>query len=219
MESIITLQNATAGYDGRVQVKGVNLNIDSHDFIGIVGPNGGGKTTLLRMILKLLPTMEGKVCYWKGDTETSHLAIGYLPQYSNIDREFPISVEEVVLQGLNASKSLLRRFNADHRQKVRKALDQLQIADLARNPIKRLSGGQLQRVLFARAIVGDPEVLVLDEPNTYVDRKSEQTMRSLIRELSAKCAIIMVSHDTDYIVGAANKLVEVNEKVTIRETF
>ena len=102
---------------------------------------------------------------------------------------------------------------------MRKALDQLQIADLARNPIKRLSGGQLQRVLFARAIVGEPEVLVLDEPNTYVDRKSEQTMRSLIRELSAKCAIIMVSHDTDYIVGAANKLVEVNEKVTVRETF
>ena len=219
MSRIISLHNATAGYDGRPQVVGVNLDIDSRDFVGIVGPNGGGKTTLLRVILRLLPTMEGEVCYWNNGKKTDRLAIGYLPQYSNIDREFPISVEETVLQGLNGRKSLFSRFNAEHRQKVMKALEQLQVADLAHNPIRKLSGGQLQRVLFARAIVGEPEVLVLDEPNTYVDQQSEEMMRELIHALNRQCAVVTVSHDVDYIKSVASKIVEVNEKVTIRETF
>ena len=217
MSHIITLSNATAGYDGRPQIKDVNLRIDRSDFIGIVGPNGGGKTTMLRLILKLLPPMEGRVSYWREGNEVKRLDIGYLPQYNNIDREFPISVEETVLQGLNGKKPLFRSFNAEHRRKAAMALQRLDIADLARDPIRKLSGGQLQRVLFARAIVGEPEVLVLDEPNTYVDSNTEQLMRSLVAELNKKCAIIMVSHDVGYIRSAANKIVEVNEKITLHE--
>ena len=217
MSHIITLSNATAGYDGRPQIKDVNLRIDRSDFIGIVGPNGGGKTTMLRLIRKLLPPMEGRVSYWREGNEVKRLDIGYLPQYNNIDREFPISVEETVLQGLNGKKPLFRSFNAEHRRKAAMALQRLDIADLARDPIRKLSGGQLQRVLFARAIVGEPEVLVLDEPNTYVDSNTEQLMRSLVAELNKKCAIIMVSHDVGYIRSAANKIVEVNEKITLHE--
>ena len=217
MSHIITLSNATAGYDGRPQIKDVNLIIDRNDFVGIVGPNGGGKTTMLRLILKLLPPMEGRVSYWREGNEVKRLDIGYLPQYNNIDREFPISVEETVLQGLNGKKPLFRSFNAEHRRKAAMALQRLDIADLARDPIRKLSGGQLQRVLFARAIVGEPEVLVLDEPNTYVDSNTEQLMRSLVAELNKKCAIIMVSHDVGYIRSAANKIVEVNEKITLHE--
>lgn len=217
MSHIITLSNATAGYDGRPQIKDVNLIIDRSDFIGIVGPNGGGKTTMLRLILKLLPPMEGRVSYWREGNEVKRLDIGYLPQYNNIDREFPISVEETVLQGLNGKKPLFRSFNAEHRRKAAMALQRLDIADLARDPIRKLSGGQLQRVLFARAIVGEPEVLVLDEPNTYVDSNTELLMRRLVEELNKKCAIIMVSHDVGYIRSAANKIVEVNEKITLHE--
>lgn len=217
MSHIITLSNATAGYDGRPQIKDVNLIIDRSDFVGIVGPNGGGKTTMLRLILKLLPPMEGRVSYWREGNEVKRLDIGYLPQYNNIDREFPISVEETVLQGLNGKKPLFRSFNAEHRRKAAMALQRLDIADLARDPIRKLSGGQLQRVLFARAIVGEPEVLVLDEPNTYVDSNTELLMRSLVEELNKKCAIIMVSHDVGYIRSAANKIVEVNEKITLHE--
>ena len=217
MSHIITLSNATAGYDGRPQIKDVNLIIGRNDFVGIVGPNGGGKTTMLRLILKLLPPMEGRVSYWREGNEVKRLDIGYLPQYNNIDREFPISVEETVLQGLNGKKPLFRSFNAEHRRKAAMALQRLDIADLARDPIRKLSGGQLQRVLFARAIVGEPEVLVLDEPNTYVDSNTELLMRSLVEELNKKCAIIMVSHDVGYIRSAANKIVEVNEKITLHE--
>lgn len=217
MSHIITLSNATAGYDGRPQIKDVNLIIGCNDFVGIVGPNGGGKTTMLRLILKLLPPMEGRVSYWREGNEVKRLDIGYLPQYNNIDREFPISVEETVLQGLNGKKPLFRSFNAEHRRKAAMALQRLDIADLARDPIRKLSGGQLQRVLFARAIVGEPEVLVLDEPNTYVDSNTELLMRSLVEELNKKCAIIMVSHDVGYIRSAANKIVEVNEKITLHE--
>ncbi|MGN0281613.1 MAG: metal ABC transporter ATP-binding protein [Prevotella sp.] len=219
MSAIITLQNATAGYDGRPQIVDVSLDIQQRDFVGIVGPNGGGKTTLLRVILKLLPTMKGEVTYWRNGMTTKQLSIGYLPQYSNIDREFPITVEDTVLQGLNGNKGLFTKFNATHRDKVHEALCRLKIEDLAQNTIKELSGGQLQRVLFARAIVGNPEVLVLDEPNTYIDQDSELMMRRLVNELNQRCAIVMVSHDTDYIKSVATKLVEVNEKVTIRHSI
>lgn len=219
MARIISLENVAAGYDGRPQIVDVNLDIDHRDFIGIIGPNGGGKTTLLRVILKLLPTMKGEVRYLNDGTEAKTLSIGYLPQYSNIDREFPITVEETVLQGLNGQKSLFAKFNSLHRQKAHMALKRLDIAELADTPIKALSGGQLQRTLFARAIVGEPDVLVLDEPNTYIDQQTETMMQRLIGELNNRCAIVMVSHDTDYIRKVAKKLVEVDEKVTVRHAF
>lgn len=219
MGRIISLDNVTAGYDGRPQIVDVNLDIDDRDFVGIIGPNGGGKTTLLRVILKLLPTMRGEVKYWKAGSETNRLAIGYLPQFSNIDRQFPITVEETVMQGLASRKGLFAKYNADHRRRAKETLMRLELADLADSPIKALSGGQLQRTLIARAIVGNPDILVFDEPNTYIDQKSEVMVQRLIGELNSQCAIVMVSHDRSYIRQVANKVVEVDEKVTIRQAF
>ena len=124
-------------------------------------------------------------------------------------------VLDTVMQGLNSRKPLFSRFTTHHRQLAVKALESLEVADLARRPIKALSGGQLQRVLLARAIVSHPDVLVLDEPNTYIDQTSQELMMSHIRQLSSSCAIIMVSHDTEHLRDMASTIVEVNERVTL----
>ena len=181
-----------------------------------MGPNGGGKTTLLKAMLKLIQPMEGSVRYWHNGVETENISIGYLPQYNNIDREFPILVEEVVLQGLNSQKGLFSRFTRQHHDKVAEALDRLHIADLAKRHIKALSGGQLQRVLLARAIVSEPNVLVLDEPNTYIDRQSEDMMVEMVSEMAKTRAVVMVNHNVPELERIAKTIVEVDEKVTVR---
>ena len=216
MNNIITIEHLTAGYDNRPQVIDVNLSVKECDFIGIVGPNGGGKTTLLKAMLKLIQPMEGSVRYWHNGVETENISIGYLPQYNNIDREFPILVEEVVLQGLNSQKGLFSRFTRQHHDKVAEALDRLHIADLAKRHIKALSGGQLQRVLLARAIVSEPDVLVLDEPNTYIDRQSEDMMVEMVSEMAKTRAVVMVNHNVPELERIAKTIVEVDEKVTVR---
>lgn len=216
MNNIITIEHLTAGYDNRPQVVDVNLSVKECDFIGIVGPNGGGKTTLLKAMLKLIQPMEGSVKYWSMGVETDYISIGYLPQYNNIDREFPILVEDVVLQGLNSQKGLFGRFGKTHYQKVYDALDKLHIADLAKRHIKALSGGQLQRVLLARAIVSNPDVLVLDEPNTYIDRHSEDLMVDMVTDMAKTRAVIMVNHNVAELQQIANTIVEVDEMVTVR---
>lgn len=213
---IISLDHVTAGYDGRPQISDVNLNIANHDFVGIIGPNGGGKTTLLKTILGIIKPMEGNVTYLSDGLPTDKLLFGYLPQYNNIDRDFPIKVEDVIMQGLNCRKPFFARFNKRHREEVKNVLSQLDLSDLALRPIKELSGGQLQRVLLARAVVSHPDVLLLDEPNTFIDQKSQEQMFELIERISPKCAVIMVSHDIDKTRQLATTIVDVNEKVTIR---
>lgn len=213
---IINLDHVTAGYDGRAQISDVTLSIADNDFVGIIGPNGGGKTTLLKTILGIIKPMEGKVSYLCDGLPADKLIFGYLPQYNNIDRDFPIKVEDMVLQGLNCRKPLLSKFNKRHKEEVKNVLSQLDISNLAQRPIKELSGGQLQRVLLARAVVSQPDALLLDEPNTFIDHKSQEQMFELIERISPKCAVVMVSHDIDKTRQLATTIVEVNEKVTIR---
>lgn len=210
MHEIIRLDKVTAGYEGRPQISGVSLSVNERDFIGITGPNGGGKTTLLRVILGLLRPMEGTVEYFRDGQKTSQLRMGYLPQYNAIDRDFPISVYDTVLSGLCGTKPLWGRFNSKHHDMVANALRFTDTDSLAQRPIKALSGGQLQRVLLARAIVARPEVLVLDEPDTYIDRQFKERMHSLLAEIHRECAIIMVSHDREYIASAAGKTINMN---------
>lgn len=212
---MIRLENVCAGYDGRIQLRDVTLDICDNDFVGIVGPNGGGKTTLLRVIIGLIRPMSGTVRYYRNTVETDSLQIGYLPQYNTIDRDFPISVVDTVATGLNSRRHLFGGFSAQERQLALDALRQTGVDDLAKRSIKELSGGQLQRVLLARAIVSQPEVLILDEPNTYVDSRFERMMYEMIMEMNQKCTIIMVSHDNDFIKSSAKRIISVDERVEI----
>ncbi len=210
MQPIIELKDIAAAYDHKTVLQHVNLNIFDYDFLGVIGPNGGGKTTLIKVILGLKKPTEGTIHYYKEGKRVSKLNIGYLPQYNEIDHDFPISVEDVVLSGLSSQKKLFCRFSAIHHQMVNETLQHMQLVDMRKRAIGSLSGGQLQRVLLARAVVSRPEVLVLDEPNTYVDRKFQAQMYQMLNDINRDCAIIIVSHDVGTILQNVKNIACVN---------
>ena len=211
--SLISLKDVSVGYDDRQKVLDhVNLDILPNDFIGVIGPNGGGKTTLVKTILKALP-YSGEVQYSPVIGSDGYRAIGYLPQVSDIDKSFPISVCEVVLSGLQARKRLFGRYSAADKAKALQLLDLCGIESIARRPIGELSGGQLQRTLLCRALISDPKVLILDEPENFVDNKFEMELYAILRQLNDRMAIIMVSHDLGTITSHVKSIVCVNRHV------
>ena len=211
--SLISLKDVSVGYDDRQKVLDhVNLDILPNDFIGVIGPNGGGKTTLVKTILKALP-YTGEVQYSPVIGSDGYRAIGYLPQVSDIDKSFPISVCEVVLSGLQARKRLFGRYSAADKAKALQLLDLCGIESIARRPIGELSGGQLQRTLLCRALISDPKVLILDEPANFVDNKFEKELYAILRQLNDRMAIIMVSHDLGTITSHVKSIVCVNRHV------
>lgn len=210
MKPIITISNLSAAYDGQVVLHDINLNVYENDFLGIIGPNGGGKTTLIKCILGLLKPRTGTIQFFSDGKEAARLTMGYLPQYNVIDRKFPISVEEVILSGLNIKKTLYGRFTETHRKRVQEVIDQMGLSGMGKRAIGQLSGGQLQRALLGRALVSDPSVLILDEPNTYIDKRFEIALYTILKEINQKCAIIMVSHDIGTILQEVKSVACVN---------
>ncbi len=208
---IIKLDRVTAGYGGKVVLRDVSLQVYRNDFLGIIGPNGGGKTTLIKVILGLLGTKGGTVDYYDGNgNRTKNLKIGYLPQYTNIDRHFPISVHDVVLSGLNSQKRFMHPFGKADKEKAEAAISEFGISDYAEKSIGQLSGGQLQRALLARATVSDPDVLILDEPNTYIDQRFQEQLYKMLEKINRNCAIIVVSHDIGTILQSVQNIACVN---------
>ena len=181
MHKLIDIKNVTLGYEGKPDVlHDISFSIYADDFLGIIGPNGGGKTTLLKAILGLLKPRSGSILYYDKGVETGSLNIGYLPQINRIDKKFPISVSQVILSGLTPRKHLFKKYNARDQQKVEEVADRLGVLPLLSRPIGELSGGQLQRVLLGRAIVDNPRLIILDEPSTYVDKLFETNFYKLL---------------------------------------
>lgn len=209
---IIEIKNLSAGYDGRTVLRDVNLTVYERDFLGIIGPNGGGKTTLIKCILGLLKPISGEIKFASPQrTTNSQLTMGYLPQYNSIDRKFPITVEEVILSGLSSKKPLASRFTAAHREKAHQVIARMGLEGMEKRAIGALSGGQLQRALLGRAIVSDPAVVILDEPSTYIDKRFEARLYQLLAEINADCAIILVSHDIGTVLQQVKSIACVNE--------
>ena len=203
-EPIIKISDLAAGYDGRTVLRDVNLTIYERDFLGIIGPNGGGKTTLIKCILGLLKPTAGEIRY-------NISTMGYLPQYNTIDRKFPISVEEVILSGLSSKKSLTSRFSAEQHEQVHTVIARMGLEGMEHRSIGQLSGGQLQRALLGRAIVSDPSLVILDEPSTYIDKRFEARLYELLAEINQECAIILVSHDIGTVLQQVKSIACVNE--------
>ena len=225
---LIEIKNLSAGYDSRTVLRNVNLTVYDRDFLGIIVPNCGGKTTLIKCILGLLKPTAGEILYSDKRFVTSDkqgsaaqrpaltanrsvLKMGYLPQYNSIDRKFPITVEEVILSGLSSQKSLISRFTATHREKARQVIARMGLEGLEKRAIGALSGGQLQRALLGRAIISDPALVVLDEPSTYIDKRFEARLYELLAEINHDCAIILVSHDIGTVLQQVKSIACVNE--------
>lgn len=194
---LITLRNVNMGWDGRVTLENVSMVIRQGDFIAITGPNGGGKTTLLKIILGLLRPGSGTVVH-----DRPNLKIGYLPQKNMIDNHFPITVKEVVLSGLLGVKGLSK---CEKEQLFHRTIVKIGLEAHSDKAIGNLSGGQLQRALLGRAIISDPTLLVLDEPLSYIDKRFEKRLYEMIKELAEHTTIILVSHEMSKIAGMANR--------------
>ena len=213
MNPIIQINGLCAGYDGKTVLNQVDLAVYEKDFLGIIGPNGGGKTTLIKCILGLHHPLQGHIRFYKKGQEVSEITMGYLPQYNSIDKKFPISVYEVVLSGLSKQKSLFRRYSKEQHEQARQMIVRMGLEGLEERSIGSLSGGQLQRALLGRALVSNPEVVILDEPNTYIDKRFEAKLYSLLEEINQERAIILVSHDIGTVLKNVKTIACVNETV------
>lgn len=206
-DKLIELEHVYAGYNNKMILKDVNLSIYQNDFIGVIGPNGGGKTTLLKIILGLLKPAKGKVRRYTSASKN----IGYLPQYSEIDHQFPITVKNVVLSGSISGNKPFFKHTRQQKKYADELLEQMGIAHLKQKTIGELSGGQLQRAFLCRALISDPKLLILDEPITFVDNAFEGELYEKLRVLNNSMGIIMVSHDVGTISAYVKTIACVNE--------
>jgi zinc transport system ATP-binding protein len=198
---LVDIENIHAGYNGRIVLKDLSLKIYDRDFLGIIGPNGGGKTTLVKVILGLIKPLSGSVRF--AHKELKH-RIGYMPQTNYIDRKFPILVSEAIESGLSSEKKMNK---SQKKEKVQEMMREMGLEKSRNQPIGELSGGQLQRTLLARAIVNAPELLILDEPNSYVDKSFEMHFYELLQEINKKTAIVLISHDVDTVTAMSKNIV------------
>ena len=207
---IIAIENVWLSYTDKNILEDINLDIYQGDFLLITGPNGGGKTSLLRTILSLQSPTKAQIPFFRQGEPVSSLDMGYLPQKNSIDSRFPITVEEVVASGLmgNTQKG---NTKFDSKKEIDEMLDLMGITALRNKPIGVLSGGQLQRSLFGRALISKPEMLILDEPASYIDRQFGNRMFEILRDLSSNgTTIMMVSHEIEPFITLSNRNLYIN---------
>lgn len=209
MSTILDAIKICASYDTKEVLEDATLTVRKNDFIGFIGPNGGGKTTLVKVIGGLVKPTSGTLKYYRNGKKTSSIRIGYLPQKFQPDKQFPIRVKEVVSSGL--IKSHFFRLNKQHNKKTEEILELLNLKGLSNKAISEISGGEVQRALLGRAIISEPELLLLDEPDTYLDQSSEKLLYQTLNELNSKMAIILVSHDLGTISSYVKTIACINK--------
>lgn len=217
-ESVIKINDLSYSYGDPKILNNVSLDIKQGEFLGIVGPNGGGKSTLLKLILGLLSPEKGDIKVMGKRPIKGRSAIGYVAQHANFEKNFPITVLDTVLLGRVTKRSSFFGYSAKDIELAEKALRETEITDLKHRILNTLSGGQLQRVLIARALVGDPKILILDEPTSNVDTRMEEDIFDLLKKLNEKSTIIVVSHDIGFISGYVTRVACLNQTLICHET-
>lgn len=211
-EAIISIRELGVRYDTTVALEHVSLDIYADDFLGVIGPNGGGKSSLVKAIMGITPH-SGTIRYGESLMRGGKPHIGYMPQITSFDKAFPISVVEVVMSGLQRERGLWRRYGKVERQRALEILERASLRELEHRPIGELSGGQLQRVMLCRAIVSEPRLLILDEPTNFVDNRFENELYNLLHHLADNMAIVVISHDIGTISSVVRNIVCVNRHV------
>ena len=218
MPDAVKFEHVSFAYDRSPVLEDVTFSVAAGEFFGLIGPNAAGKSTLLKLILGLLDPQRGQVQVLGNQPRAARQRIGYVPQFPTFTRNFPISVLQMVLLGRLGVGRTAGPFNAEDRARAGKALRAVEIESLAKIPIGELSGGQLQRALIARALVCEPELLILDEPTANIDVRAEEDIFGLLRGYSARMTIIVVSHDIAFISGYVDRVGCLNRTLVCHAT-
>jgi len=215
----VSIDGVDFSYDGLPVLEGVDVTVGQGDLVGVVGPNGGGKTTLLKLILGLLQPSRGRVLLFGERPERSRWRVGYVPQSHRFDPQFPVTVLDVVLMGRLGNASPLGPYRRRDRAAALHALETVGLARLFTRSFSSLSGGQKQRVLIGRALAGDPELLLLDEPTANVDAAAEKSIHEMLKALNARMTVVMVTHDLGFVSGLMSSVLCVNRRVVRHPTL
>ena len=196
---VVSVTNISFAYDRLTVLENINLTIHKGDFLGIIGPNGGGKTTLVKLILGLLKLKKGAIRVLGTLPKNARSRVAYVPQHAPEDREFPIAVWEVALQGRLQSSGWGYRYTREDRQRAADELQRVEMWEFRKRPVSALSGGQRQRVFLARALCRDPEILFLDEPTVGIDSRAQENIYDLLQKLNQRMTIVIITHDIGVI--------------------
>lgn len=209
---LVEAKNVSVYFKNFCALENINFVINENDYIGIIGPNGGGKTTLLKTLIGTIKPTKGSISI------TKNISIGYVPQFNTFNTDFPITVREVVLSGtLPAHIKLFHRYNKDNFDRVDEVLSILNISNLRNKNIDQLSGGQLQKVLIGRALISMPTILLLDEPTASLDVDAKNDIYTLLNKLSKTMTLIVVSHDLSIVKQNVKTLACLNKTIHIHE--
>ncbi len=218
VDTVIELGRVSFSYGAAAVVERVDLQVSEGEFLGVVGPNAGGKSTLLKLILGLLIPQSGVIRVLGRTPRNASRRVGYVPQYPSFPRDFPITVEQAVLMGRLGRGSWFGGYARRDTRAARRAMNEVEAGDLADRQIGSLSGGQLQRVLLARALASEPSILILDEPTANIDLRLENDIFDLLRKLNERMTILVVSHDVAFISGYVSRVACINRTLVCHRT-
>jgi len=213
MKSVVELNDIWVYFEDKVVLEGIDLIVYENDFLGIIGPNGGGKTTLLKVILGLIAPSKGFIKVFNEPLEKNRGQVGYVPQIRQFDLDFPATVWEVVLTGRLNKNKLFKSYNLEDKTKVKESLEEVNMIEFKDDAIGKLSGGERQRVLIARALASEPKLLLLDEPTTSIDNRMDKKFWEFLNELKKRITIILVTHDISAVSVYIDKLACLNKKL------
>lgn len=212
-QELVKIEDIWVNYNGVFVLEGVSLSVMAGDFLGIIGPNGGGKTTLLKVMLGLVIPARGRVLVMGQPPERARREIGYVPQYNLFDRDFPLNVRDAVMMGRTGIKGAFKHYGKEDKELTTEALNTVGMLSYQNQQIGKLSGGEQQRVFIARALVSRPKLLLLDEPTASVDSAMQTEFYELLEKLKKDMAIVMVSHDISAISVYVDKIACLNQQL------